>query len=97
MSLGIILGIIFVKHSLEERARRFRTYVEATGMTASEVGRLSGVSQSAVHRFMHGERDMGWESAIKVAIGLGVSLDWLSGLPVMQAKKSRKAGKPVAS
>ncbi|HEY2838380.1 MAG TPA: helix-turn-helix transcriptional regulator [Pirellulales bacterium] len=51
-----------------------RSAIEASGISSYELGKLSGVDQSAIRRFMSGERDLRLEFAGKLATVLRLSL-----------------------
>lgn len=54
-------------------AENMRRICRARGLNSTDIGRLSGVSQRAVHDMLLGTRSSGIDNICKVAISLGLS------------------------
>lgn len=57
-----------------DRVRRVR---ELSGLTARSLSMLAGLSPGLISLIENGVRSLGGDSATKLAIAVGVSLDWL--------------------
>lgn len=83
---------------------RLRTIREAAGLTQEGLARVAGVSTSTVVKLERGPLAPAWETAVKLAAALGVSLDAFkdgAGAPAPEAppakkprRKKRKAAEP---
>lgn len=63
------------------RGDRLRQAIERSGLTASEVGRRSRISKSAISKWAHDERKgAGPDEALRLAQVLDVRAEWLMGL-----------------
>lgn len=51
---------------------QLRAAIEASGMTMMDLSRASGLDYASVHRFIHGERDLGLAAASKLTKALGI-------------------------
>lgn len=61
--------------------QRINSAMLARGWTQSDLARVSGLRQAHISQIINAERRPRFELMIPLARALGVSLDWLAGLP----------------
>lgn len=91
--LGTAAGAAVMPTRFGERLRELR---EAKGVTAYRLAQLAGVSRQTLSSIEVGRADPSWDTAIRVARALGISLDELAGddVELPSAEEPKKAGRP---
>ena len=61
-------------------AERLRTRIDEMGITQKQASKLAGISQQRMGNYVQNTRTPDIVTLSKLAVGLGVSADWLLGL-----------------
>ena len=70
--------------------------IEQSGMTKYRLAQVTGLSAGMVTNIASGKNSPGWETAVKLALALGVSLDsFLSAdITLPEEQPAKKLGRP---
>ena len=68
------------KFNQEVFHQRFKQACKAKGLTQMQLGKVLGINQASISRFLGGYGTPRVPILFKIANGLGVSADWLLGL-----------------
>lgn len=74
-----------------------RRFMKAKGLNQKQLAQLSGVTESAVCRYLQGNRRFNMATCVKLANGLGVSIEALIGCDIMRVPYNQLESEIVAS
>lgn len=73
---------------------RLAYVIVRSGLSRSEIARRSGVSETAISRYVRGERMVSTHALVSLCEVLDVSADWILGLDADTLARFRKAVGP---